>query len=418
MLLTDGRSFIDTLYCGFDKSPDEFMDFYNSIRDGGTKQVYKNGIIYPPLANMFFYFCSKLISPDLISLSFKERFLLREDVTCRFIFMGFLFLSVTLIVRIIQQKLNSSGSSGVVWLLSIALVLSYPVIYCIQRGNILLLAMAFSMFFVFFRNDERQWVRELSLIALAIAAGLKLYPAIFGLLLLKEKDYKRTVRLVVYGLVFTILPFFFYDGIESVRDLIANLQQFDSQTFLPMSHTTSDVFAYYIAGYTANLFHADFYHYFNIFHWILFIPTMASAIVVFFLTNRDWQKVFCLCYVFMNLNSSGQTYILVFMLIPFVLFLIENSQSKNNCVYFVQFSLLLIAIPVLYYKFANPEYLLLLGLDRLKLSPNELISAPVLHSMLLLILLETISLKIKSGKNKKHLYPDFKTESEKKAETA
>ena len=40
------------------------------------------------------------------------------------------------------------------------------------------------MFFIFFKDSEYPVIKELSYIALALSAGIKLYPAIFGLSLI------------------------------------------------------------------------------------------------------------------------------------------------------------------------------------------------------------------------------------------
>jgi len=397
MLFTDGRSFADTLYQDGMGMGDNFMDFYNSVCDAGTKQVYKVGVIYPPLANMFFYFLSKLLGPNLVSLPLNNRITLLSDTTGLFLFLGFLFFSIALFLRFIQQKLAGHCSCVISWLFSLALALSYPMIFCIQRGNLLLLTMVLSMFFVFFRNDNRKWVRELSLIALAIAAGFKLYPAVFGFLLIKDKEYKRAARLVVYGLLTTVAPFFFYDGIESILDLIANLNHFSGGLEFTPNYTTTDVFAYYFA----NFFPSDFEHYFNILHWAFFLPTTAAAVTVFFLTEDEWKRVFCLAYLFMNLNSSGQTYILIFLIIPLVLFVVDKKHSKIDSVYFTCFALLLIAIPVVYYKLIPLDRIELRGFGQYLLTPNRLVSAPVLQGMLLIVSLETIIRKITAEKSKR-----------------
>ena len=225
MLFTHGESFANTLF----SDPytaygifghDDFMDFFNSIRDASTKEVYKNGIIYPPLANLFFFVLSKMVKPELLTLPFILRKQLAADTTCLALYAVFVFVCMLFFVRMMQKRLDGATQARSAAGFPILLIFSYPMLYCVQRGNILLLAMVLTMFFVFYRNDERKWVRELSYIALAVAAGLKLYPAVFGLLLITDKKYKEAVRLLIYGVLFTFLPFFFYDGFESVRDLI------------------------------------------------------------------------------------------------------------------------------------------------------------------------------------------------------
>ena len=49
--------------------------------------------------------------------------------------------------------------------------------------------------------------RELALIALAFATCMKLYPVIFGVLLLRKDKLKEATRCIVSGLVLFIVPF-------------------------------------------------------------------------------------------------------------------------------------------------------------------------------------------------------------------
>ena len=51
--------------------------------------------------------------------------------------------------------------------------------------------------------------KEAALLFIAFADGLKLYPAILGVLYLAEKRYREAGRLVVYGVVLFFLPFGF-----------------------------------------------------------------------------------------------------------------------------------------------------------------------------------------------------------------
>ncbi|HBL40516.1 MAG TPA: hypothetical protein DDY98_02675 [Ruminococcaceae bacterium] len=391
MLLSDGRSFTDTLYYGlFDN--DEFMDFYNSIRDAGTREVYKKGVIYPPLANVFFFFISKMTNPAMVALPNKERAQIRSDAASQALLFIYLFACVLLIARLIQQKTESRFSSNRAWLFSLMMIASYPVIYCIQRGNLLLLTMALSMFFVFFRNDKRKWVRELALLSLAAAAGFKLYPAVLGLLLIKDKKYKQAVRLILYGILFVFVPFFFYDGFESIKDLIVNIQNFDSKKQITPGFVTVDVFAEY-GEYFLGLN-------FDIIHWLLFPTTMLAAVAVFFLAKEEWKQVWCLIYLFMNINSCGQTYILVFALIPFVLFLTERNGRKIDLLYLLLFAVLLLAVPPLYYSILNPSGAKLIGFGKYLIRPNQITSAFAVQGLLAVLALDTLFEVAKKSKKR------------------
>ncbi len=389
MLFTHGESLANTFFSDPYTSygvfgHDDFMDFFNSIRDASTKEVYKNGIIYPPLANLFFFVLSKMVKPELLELPFILRKQLAADTTCLALYAVFVFVCMLFFVRMMQTRLAGATSQRSAAGFPLLMVFSYPMLYCVQRGNILLLAMVLTMFFVFYRNDERKWVRELSYLALAAAAGLKLYPAVFGLLLVTDKKYREALRLVAYGVVFTFLPFFFYDGFESVRDLIDNLRAFSEQSANQVNYNfvTSDVISR-LLNRTVGFDYLTTKSF-------LFSANMIGALLMYFILREEWQRVLCLSYLFMNLGSGGRVYILIFLLIPFTLFLTKGSFRKRDVAYFVFFFLLLLYLPCVYYPLFNtPEKMKEAG-DRLWDKPNNLVAAITLHIMMLYMFIDML----------------------------
>lgn len=343
MLVTHGKSFSDMLFVSY-RGSDTFMDFFNSIRDASTKDIYKNGIIYPPLANLFFYVLSQMISPELASTEFFYRYRLQNDLTCVAIYLAFVFVCLIVLTRIMKARLGSNGLAKASEILPIILCFSFPMIYCVERGNIALVSLVFSMFFVFYRNSENKWLRELSFVLLAVAAGLKLYPALFGLLLITDKQYKRAARLMLYGVFFLVVPFFFYDGFESVRDIYNNIKQFSEKTGETPSpmYVSVDIISLYIK----ELFGMDY----RTVYLFLLTLTYCAALVMLFVMPEEWQKVTVIAYMIMNYTATSRSYILVLILIPFIMFLCRKEYRKRDVVYFVLFCALLIVIPTLYYN--------------------------------------------------------------------
>lgn len=401
LAVTDGKSFSETIFRNSVGS-DFFMDFFNSIRDASTKDVYKEGIIYPPLANIFFYVLSLMIDPKLASSSFVNRRLLQGDYVCLFLYFVFVVLSLILFVNLIKNQLKKNNLERYSYSLPLLLVFSYPMIYCIQRGNIALLSLVFSMFFVFNRNSENKFIRELSFILLAVAAGIKLYPAAFGLLLITDRKFKESIRLLIYGLICFILPFFFYDGIESIRDLLFNLKNFSDYSLerLSPAFVCVDV----LAMYSSMLFKTDYTAVYN----FMFTVTYLAAFTVLIFAPKDWQKVWGITYMIMNYSSTGRTYILVLAIIPFIVFVVSEKIQKRDLVYFIGFLLILVVIPPVYYtkieflkEWISANIISGSGLDaenlRILASPNQMLSAFVVTGMMMFMFIDTI-ICISTGK--------------------
>lgn len=393
LALTDGQSFHHTLFRNT-VGTDFFMDFFNSIRDASTKEVYKEGIIYPPLANIFFYVLSLMIDPKLAATSFSKRTLLQRDYVCLFIYFVFVILCLLLFSSIIKRYFEKNGFDKYSSALSVLLIFSYPMIYCVQRGNIALLSLVFSMFFVFNRNNENKLIKELSFILLAIAAGIKLYPAVFGLLLLTDKKYKDAIRLVIYGIICIVLPFFFYDGFESIGDLLNNLNEFSDFSLNKLS--PEFVCIDLLALYANTLFGVGYYSAYA----FLATATYLSALAIFIVSDKEWQKIWAVVYMIMNYPSTARTYILVFAIIPFIIFLCSKSFRKRDIPYFISFLLLIVVIPPLYITKISDILDLTEGISGLNqlmyfindylASPNQLLSALIVTGITLYMFADTL----------------------------
>ncbi|MFR5102025.1 MAG: hypothetical protein ACLTE4_05750, partial [Christensenellaceae bacterium] len=63
--------------CGifFADGTDLFMDFFNSVRDvsQGTGVYTDRGVIYPPMANLIFLLCLRLIPEEYATTPFDQR---------------------------------------------------------------------------------------------------------------------------------------------------------------------------------------------------------------------------------------------------------------------------------------------------------------------------------------------------------
>jgi hypothetical protein len=129
---------------------------------------------------------------------------LRLQQATMMLFVVFVIVVVLGIVSMTERLTRSCG--GRKKLLAFCAVFSYGVLYGLERGNILLLCWPLMAFFILYRNSEKPLLRELACLALAIAAGFKLYPAFLGVLLLRDKNYLAAVRTVLYGVVCLCFP--------------------------------------------------------------------------------------------------------------------------------------------------------------------------------------------------------------------
>lgn len=217
---------------------DWFMDFFNSIRDSAASNVYsERNSIYPPLAVAFFRLLGRMLPYAEVALDPRDNYDMQKSQSCLMIYLFYTLIVVIATYRIVYKKAfdgkyessYDKKTRRIAAIFSFLTIFSYPLMYCMERGNIVSLAVAFTAFFVFFRDSESKAIREISYICLALAAGLKLYPAIFGLLLLFDKKYKEAIRLVVYGILAVVIPFILISTIpapvQTSRELILQQRQ-------------------------------------------------------------------------------------------------------------------------------------------------------------------------------------------------
>jgi hypothetical protein len=108
-------------------------------------------------------------------------------------------------------------------------VFNASTLYMIERGNVLILCLMSIAIFAFTYNSENKILREIGIIALAVAAALKLYPALFMWFFISDKRYKELIRCLAYFSVLMILPSFFFGGPKCIITLLKNTFGFSAK---------------------------------------------------------------------------------------------------------------------------------------------------------------------------------------------
>ena len=153
---------------------------------------------YPPLAYLLFNGIDAVSGRDIHSP--------RALAVAVAIAVGSLLLLFDGLSRLLDAQKNKRPP------LAAALTLSAPAVFALERGNIILLAAVLCCWFLLGYRSARPLVRELAFLALAAAAALKIFPALLGLLLLRERRWRDALRLAAYGLCAVFLPFLLLNG--------------------------------------------------------------------------------------------------------------------------------------------------------------------------------------------------------------
>ena len=151
-VMTDGNSFRGMLFHN-GVYTDWFMDFFNSIRDSAASNVYsERNSIYPPLAVAFFRFIGRMLPYAEVALDPKDNYNMQESQLCIMYYLIFAITMVVITYRCILKKVYDEKMRRLSDLFAFLTIFSYPLIYCLERGNIVAASVALTVVFVFYRN--------------------------------------------------------------------------------------------------------------------------------------------------------------------------------------------------------------------------------------------------------------------------
>lgn len=308
---------------------DVFMDFFNSVVDCSGDAYGESGVIYPPLVVLFYKFCSMFFNID--SMKASE---VRETSLGMIIFVCFTIVSYILFAKLIYKYKNGSFANKS--LFAFFTLFSFPMIYLIERGNIIVLVLPLLLYYVNEYDSDVKYKRHLAYICLAISVAIKIYPVFFGLLLLKKKkNFKNILLCIFYGAVFFFVPFIFVGGFSQLGVLIHNILY------------TSSMFGSKGFGFKVSISNTFslFGHVFN--HVRLFetagtvfliITVLAGLFLILFNKwNEDWKIYAVISLIIILVPGFSYIYSVAYMIIPLLFFLNKKEIKWIDYIYSLLF---------------------------------------------------------------------------------
>lgn len=213
------------------ESADYFLCLLFSM---GKENVYGFCIeaCYSPLSYVLYYVICKMTSMgkllegvDLLMVPYEKMVAMTPQLLVSpyqlLMFVIYSMMGMLLYVFAVEElKLGKRKKQ----LFTLSVLCSVPMLFgAVERGNLTLYVAALVLLAFLLKDSESSVKRETALLLIAIAAGLKFYPAFMGLLYLKEKRYKEAGRLILYGVIFVFVPFLFFGGIDGFLKLLENL---------------------------------------------------------------------------------------------------------------------------------------------------------------------------------------------------
>ena len=313
-----GEKFFTGIF--FSNGTDLFMDYFNSIRDvfQGIGVYTERHVIYPPMANLIFLLCLRFVPDEYAATSFNDRYLWVNYPSAILSCLLFILIFAVLFLLLCQRHMRFNGKTKL--LFSFFLLANVPMLYLLERGNIILISTLFTGIYIFTYDSKSKLARELGLFSLAFAFSIKLYPAALGWMLIADKRYKEALRCVIYGILLLIIPSFFFGGPKCLIWMMENIFSFSS------GNSGWDTISHAV-------------HIPVIVLKIIFYIVILTGIVFFILSSffqKERWKVWTFAYSIISLIPSlNSMYGWTFFIIPLILLCNREFLSGRALAYFI-----------------------------------------------------------------------------------
>lgn len=192
----------------------------------------------------------------------------------------------------------------------------------------MLISVIFSLIFFIFFNSEKKEHKYFSFLFLGIAIATKIYPAFFGILVLRDairnKSYKDLALCILICAVIFIVPFFFTDG--TVLDVFRNATKY-SEAISMVGHVG-------LAGILETAAHGFGMRNFSVGAFGLWISLILMTVGVFVVLADKrapyWETVSLLVCVQILSVGVAPSYVLLYMIIPAWYFINDRSSKKDG----------------------------------------------------------------------------------------
>lgn len=339
----------------FGRTENFFADYFNVAKMAVGGNPYWYGLVdpapqehgYPPLAYLLFVPLSRFADYENLSAfdaGYTTSGMLSAvlfTVICSFIF--FLLL---------QKAYGKRGILNI--FLPSALMFSSIFLFSFERANTIILTVSLLIFFVLNYKSEHRIIKELALLALAAATGLKGYPALMGMLLLFEKDYWAALRAAVYGVALVFLPFLcFAGGFGNISLWVANIKQ-NSIVYganLPQFGLSGFLHIFGIAGDSSIRDTLD----------AVTKTLCIFAILLSLFQKTKWKQVMLLLLSIVCLQTNNAEYLGLYLFLGIVFFFNQKSHVPLDWLYLVCFVLILNPVQLSPFDYSLTQQFMNLG---------------------------------------------------------
>ena len=376
-LLTDPLKIQQNLF--FHNFNDLFADFFNHIIYVADRSPYLTDTltardrILPPLHYVLAYGIRQLLDcPMELNAMWRDR----KAMSCA---IAFLVISEVWLLFMLSKLTETKKRLPILMMI----LFSGVNMFAIERGTMVLFTTGCIAGFLHYYDSHDRKKQLLALVLLSLAAALKIYPALFGLLLLKKRDWKGILFCIILTSALGFLPLLTFVGrFENIETLFGNLKKYREYYAISSQHQV-------LRGFPIHIFHISSYA-----EIIKFIVTLTDVIAVgtlctAFLNNNQERLALAIAAVITLCPVGAAPYTQCYLFMPFLLFLNRVNENSGKLDLFMAAGYILLLTP---YQFAGRT--------------NEIFILFVLPAMLICQCLSDLCKLKKSRKNIREIITD------------
>ncbi len=361
---------------------DGYMDFFNHIAyvDNPSKVYFTSmHACFPPLVYLFYLFLNRMLPAGSVVMY-------NADVSASAMLLYIIYVIICSIVFFYVAnkhfKFNFKLEKFFVFL---GIFISNTFILgVVERGNSTFLVLICIMLALQFKDSESKVKKEFALILIAVAAGIKVYPAIFGLLYVREKRWKETIRLLIYGIMLFFIPFAFFGGFAGVKQFFNNqgsVHEIPAKTIYSISALFTTITGASVGGTGSKIA--------TLLVGILFISAF------FLLPLKKWQQYFILSVAVILLPFWSGYYTVIYLVLPLIEFFNDSEtgkyEKKTDTVFsYINYSLFAIIFSLTIFLYSENKAALFRYCDYL-----------AIYALIISVITQAVIIFVRSKKNGK-----------------
>lgn len=372
------------------------LDFFVFLSNSSVyENVYIEGTSFnPPFLRLIALFIYRSMPID-IQLLYSNSAITSaitdvDDIRLQFfaILPFLLFVVVSSALLIIAVFYVKEGSPKEKMFISILSLFSIGVLFAIERGNYIMLAIPFVVFFSASTESSNKLIKELGLISIAIASGIKIYPCLFLILLFNKNEIWYFLRGSLYTILINLLPFLRFSGFSGIKGMFIAL--FNKTGSAERVGTLNLSSLPWTIGRLLKISNNDIINFLPFFKCI----TIVLLILLFVgaMTEKTkWKKYAIVTFIIILFTGTAHTYMLSFILVPLIAFLDRTECHVSDILYIILFLLLICVIPI------NSDYINSLRYENERFTILTIIQQITVFIFSILLIISNMACNFKKG---------------------